>query len=40
MTMKDEHPRSVDAQYDTGEQWRNNSIKAKRWIQSENNSQM
>ena len=24
MTLKDEVPRSVDAQYDTGEEWRNN----------------
>ena len=27
MTLKDELPRSVDAQYATGEKWRNNSIK-------------
>ena len=27
MTLKDEHPRSVGAQYATGDQWRNNSIK-------------
>ena len=26
-TLKDEHPRSVGAQYATGEEWRNNSIK-------------
>ena len=26
-TLKDELPRSVGAQYDTGDQWRNNSIK-------------
>ena len=26
-TMKDELPRSVDAQYATGDQWRNNSRK-------------
>ena len=26
-TMKDEIPRSVDAQYATGDQWRNNSRK-------------
>ena len=25
MTLKDELPRSVDAQYATGEEWRNNS---------------
>ena len=24
-TVKDEHPRSVGAQYATGDQWRNNS---------------
>ena len=27
MTLKDELPRSVGAQYDTGEEWRNNSRK-------------
>ena len=27
MTLKDELPRSVDAQYGTREQWRNNSRK-------------
>ena len=27
MTLKDEIPRSVDAQYATGEEWRNNSRK-------------
>ena len=27
MTLKDELPRSVDAQYATGGQWRNNSRK-------------
>ena len=26
-TLKDELPRSVGAQYDTGEEWRNNSRK-------------
>ena len=26
-TLKDEHSRSVDAQYATGDQWRNNSRK-------------
>ena len=26
-TLKDELPRSVGAQYTTGDQWRNNSIK-------------
>ena len=27
MTLKDELPRSVDTQYATGEEWRNNSRK-------------
>ena len=27
MKLKDEHPRSVGAQYATGDQWRNNSRK-------------
>ena len=27
MTLKDELPKFVDAQYTTGEQWRNNSSK-------------
>ena len=26
-TLKDEHPKSVGAQYATGDQWRNNSRK-------------
>ena len=26
-TLKDEHPRSVGAQYATGDEWRNNSRK-------------
>ena len=29
-TLKDELPRSVDAQYATGDQWRNNSRKNER----------
>ena len=29
MTLKDEHPRSIGAQYVTGDQWRNNSRKMK-----------
>ena len=37
MTLKDELPRSVGAQYATGEEWRNNSIK-KRQNQSKNNA--
>ena len=40
MKMKDELPRSVGAQYTTGEQWRNNFRKMKRWSQTENDSQM
>ena len=38
-TLKDELPRSVGAQNATGEEWRNNSRKMKRWSQSENNTQ-
>ena len=38
-TLKDELPRSVDAQYATGEEWRNNSRK-KRQSQSKNNTQL
>ena len=38
-TLKDELPRSVGAQYATGNQWRNNSRK-KRQSQSENNAQL
>ena len=40
MTLKDELPRLVGAQYDTGEEQRNNSKRMKRWSQSENNAQM
>ena len=39
-TLKDELPRLADAQYATGEEWRNNSRKIKRWSQSENNTQL
>ena len=51
-TLKDELPRSVGAQYATGEEWRNNSRKNKaaaaaaaakslrRWGQRENNAQL
>ena len=39
-TLKDELPRSVGAQYATGEEWRNNSRKMKRESQSENNAQL
>ena len=38
-TLKDELPRSVGAQYATGEEWRNNSRRMKRWSQSKNNTQ-
>ena len=37
MTLKDELPRSVGAQYATGEEWRNNSRRMKRWSQRKNN---
>ena len=40
MTLKDELLRVVGAQYDTGEEQRNNSKRMKRWSQSENNAQM
>ena len=35
MTLKDEIPRSVGAQYATGEEWRMN-----RWSQRKNNTQL
>jgi len=35
MTLKDEIPRSVGAQYATGEEWR-----MKRWSQRKNNTQL
>ena len=38
-TLKDE-PRSVDAQYATGEEWRNNSRKNEKMSQSKNNTQL
>ena len=38
MTLKDELPRSVGAQYATGEEWRNNSRRMKRWSQRKNNA--
>ena len=38
--LKDELPRFVGAQYATGDQWRNNSRKMKRWSQSKNNTQL
>ena len=39
-TLKDELPRSVGAQYATGDQWRNNSRRMKGWSQSKNNTQL
>jgi len=39
-TLKDELPRSVGTQYATGEQWRNDSERMKRWSQSKNNTQL
>ena len=40
MTLKDELPRLVGAQYATGEQWRNNSRKNEEKSQSKNNTQL
>ena len=39
-TLRDELPRSVGAQYATGDQWQNNSRKMKGWSQSRNNAQL
>ena len=39
-TMKDELPRSVGAQYSTGDRWRNNSRKNEVMSQSKNNTQL
>ena len=38
ITLKDELPRSVGAQYATGEQWRNNSKKTKEMELKQNNT--
>ena len=38
--LKEELPRSVGAQYATGDQWRNNSKRMKEWSQSKNNTQL
>ena len=38
--MKDELPRSVGAQYATGDQWRNTPERMKGWSQSKNNTQL
>jgi len=39
-TLKDECPRFVGTQYATGDQWRDNSERMKRWSQSKNNTQL
>ena len=39
-TLKEELPRSVGAQYATGDQWRNNSIKNEEMEPSKNNTQL
>ena len=39
-TLKDELPRSVGAQYATGEEWRNNSRKNEEMEQRENNAHL
>ena len=39
-TLKEELPRSVGAQYATGDQWRNNSRKNEGMSQSKNNTQL
>ena len=36
-TLKEELPRSVDAQYATGDQWRNNSRKKEGWEPKQKN---
>ena len=38
--LKEELPRSVGAQYATGDQWRNNSKRMKGWSQSKKNTQL
>ena len=38
--LKEELPRSIGAQYATGDQWRKNSRKMKGWSQSKNNTQL
>ena len=38
MTLKDELPRSVGAQYATGDQWRNNSRKNEGMAPKQNNT--
>ena len=39
-TLKDDLPRSVGAQYATGEEWRNNSRKNKETEPKQNNAQL
>ena len=39
-TLKEELSRSLGAQYATGDQWRNNSKRMKRWSQNKNNTQL
>ena len=39
-TLKDELPRSVGAQYATGDQWRNNSRNNERMEPRQNNTQL
>ena len=38
--LKEELPRSVGAQYATGDQWRNNSRRMKGWSQRKNNTKL
>ena len=40
MTLKDEVPRLVGAQYATGEEWGNNSRKKEETESKENNAQL
>ena len=40
MTLKDELPRSVGAQYAPGDQWRNNSRKNENKAKGKNNTQL
>ena len=40
MILKDEFPRSVDTQYPTGEEWRNNSRKNEEMEPKKNNTQL
>jgi len=40
MTLKEELPRSLGAQYATGEEWRNNTRKNEEMDQSKNNTQL